>query len=99
MTARTETILCVSNLSRTAQAVELDLSAFAGRVPVDIIGGSVFPPIGQLTYLLTLPPYAFFWFLLAEGAQLPSWHSAPPEAAAGFCDPRAARGHSLRATC
>src|SRR3954447_18809143 len=75
----TETILCVSNLSRTAQAVELDLSAYAGRVPVDIVGGSVFPPIGQLTYLLTLPPYGFYWFLLAEGAQLPSWHSAPPE--------------------
>ncbi len=75
----TETILCVSNLSRTAQAVELDLSAFAGRVPVDIVGGSVFPPIGQLTYLLTLQPYGVFWFLLAEGAQLPSWHSQPPE--------------------
>ncbi len=75
----TETILCVSNLSRTAQAVELDLSAFAGRVPVDIVGGSVFPPVGQLTYLLTLPPYGFFWFLLAAEAQLPSWHAAPPE--------------------
>ena len=74
-----ETILCVSNLSRTAQAVELDLSAFAGRVPVDIVGGSVFPPVGQLTYLLTLPPYGFFWFLLAAEAQLPSWHAAPPE--------------------
>ena len=76
---RSETILCVSNVSRTAQAVELDLSAFAGRVPVDIVGGSVFPPVGQLTYLLTLPPYGFFWFLLAAEAQLPSWHSAPPE--------------------
>ncbi len=76
---RTETILCVSNVSRTAQAVELDLSAFAGRVPVDIVGGSVFPPIGQLTYLLTLPPYGFFWFLLAAEAQLPAWHVAPPE--------------------
>ena len=75
----TEAILCVSNLSRTAQAVELDLSAFAGRVPVDIVGGSVFPPVGQLTYLLTLPPYGFFWFLLAAEAQLPSWHAAPPE--------------------
>ena len=74
-----ETILCVSNVSRTAQAVELDLSAFVGRVPVDIVGGSVFPPIGQLSYLLTLPPYGFFWFLLAAAAQLPSWHSAPPE--------------------
>ena len=76
---RVETILCVSNLSRTAQAVELDLSAFAGRVPVDIVGGSVFPPVGQLTYLLTLPAYGFFWFLLAADAQLPAWHSPPPE--------------------
>ncbi len=76
---RAETILCVSNLSRTAQAVELDLSAFAARVPVDIVGGSIFPPIGQLSYLLTLPAYGFFWFLLASDAQLPSWHSPPPE--------------------
>ena len=76
---RAETILCVSNLSRTAQAVELDLSAFAGRVPVDIVGGSVFPPVGQLSYLLTLPAYGFFWFLLAAEAQLPPWHVAPPE--------------------
>ena len=37
------------------------------------------PPIGQLTYLLTLPPYGSFWFLLATEAALPSWHSAPPE--------------------
>ena len=74
-----ETILCVSNVSRTAQAVELDLSAYVGRVPVDIVGGSVFPPVGQLSYLLTLPPYGFFWFLMAAAAQLPSWHSAPPE--------------------
>ena len=48
-------------------------------MPVDIVGGSVFPPVGQLTYLLTLPAYGFFWFLLAAEAQLPSWHSAPPE--------------------
>ena len=74
-----ETILCVSNLSRSAQAVELELSAFGGRVPVDIVGGSVFPPVGQLTYLLTLPPYGFFWFLLAAQAQLPAWHIPAPE--------------------
>jgi maltose alpha-D-glucosyltransferase/alpha-amylase len=59
--------------------VELDLSAFTGRVPVDIVGGSVFPPIGQLTYLLTMPPYGSFWFLLATEAALPTWHSPPPE--------------------
>jgi len=74
-----ETVLCVSNLSRSAQAVELDLSGFAGRVPVDMVGGSIFPPVGQLTYLLTLPPYGFFWFLLAAEAQLPSWHAPAPE--------------------
>ncbi len=74
-----ETLLCVSNLSRTAQAVELDLSAFEGRLLVDLVGGSVFPPIGQLSYLLTLPPYGFFWFRLATAAQLPSWHAPAPE--------------------
>jgi maltose alpha-D-glucosyltransferase/alpha-amylase len=74
-----ETLLCVYNLSRAAQAVELDLHAFSGRVPVDIIGGSVFPPVGQLTYLLTLPPYGFYWFLLATEQALPSWHAPTPE--------------------
>ncbi len=79
-----ETILCVSNLSRSAQAVELDLSAYAGRVPVDIVGGSAFPAIGQLTYLLTLPPYAFYWFLLATEVQFPAWHMPQPEALPEF---------------
>ncbi|MCQ4158437.1 maltose alpha-D-glucosyltransferase [Roseomonas sp. GC11] len=74
-----ETILCVCNLSRTAQAVELDLSAYAGRVPVELVGGSSFPPIGQLTYLLTLPPYGFYWFLLATEAAMPGWHTPAPE--------------------
>ena len=79
-----ETILCVYNLSRSAQAVELDLSAFAGRVPVDVVGGSVFPPVGQLSYLLTLPPFAFYWFLLASDTQMPTWHSPQPEALPEF---------------
>ena len=79
-----ETILCVSNLSRSAQAVELDLSAFAGHVPVDVVGGSVFPALGQLPYLLTLPPYAFYWFLLASDAQMPGWHTPQPEAMPEF---------------
>ncbi len=46
---------------------------------MDIVGGSVFPPVGQLTYLLTLPPYSFYWFLLAAQAQLPQWHKPAPE--------------------
>ncbi len=79
-----ETILCVSNLSRTAQAVELDLSGFAGRALVDVVGGSVFPPASQLPYLLTLPPYAFYWFQLATQAQLPDWRAGSPEALPEF---------------
>lgn len=75
----TETILCVYNLARTAQAVELDLNFWLGRVPVDLLGGSAFPPVGSLPYLLTLPPYGFFWFLLATEAALPPWHIRPSE--------------------
>ena len=41
-------VLCVHNLARTAQAVELDLSAFAGRVPVELLGNTEFPRIGEL---------------------------------------------------
>ena len=75
------TILCVANLARTPQAVELELAEFAGRVPLELDGGSVFPPVGQLTYLLTLPPYGFYWFLLAdeEAGGWPSTHTPEPE--------------------
>ena len=74
-----ETILCVYNLARTAQAVELELADYAERVPVDLVGGSGFPPIGRNPYLLTLPPYGFYWFFLATEAALPPWHVRPSE--------------------
>lgn len=74
-----ETILCVANLSRAAQAAELELSAYDGMVPVEMLGGAAFPPIGELTYLLTLPPYGFYWFLLADASQMPSWHQPSVE--------------------
>ncbi|MCA0245960.1 MAG: maltose alpha-D-glucosyltransferase [Proteobacteria bacterium] len=74
-----EVILCVANVARSPQAVELDLSEFQGRVPVELSGGSLFPPIGQLTYLLTLPPYGFYWFILTEESKAPSWHTPAPE--------------------
>jgi maltose alpha-D-glucosyltransferase/alpha-amylase len=74
-----DTMLCVANLSRTLQAVELDLGRFETRVPVDVIGGAPFPPIGKLPYLLTLPPYGFYAFQLASNAALPSWHIPAPE--------------------
>jgi maltose alpha-D-glucosyltransferase/alpha-amylase len=74
-----EVILCVCNVSRVIQAVELDLQAFNGRIPVDLTGGSTFPPVGQLPYLLTLPPFAFYWFILSTDASLPDWHLPAPE--------------------
>ena len=57
-------VLCVHNVARSAQAVELDLSQFAGMVPEEMFGRTRFPPIGDLPYLLTLAPRGFFWFQL-----------------------------------
>ncbi len=76
-----EAILCVANLSRTAQPVELDLKKYRGRVPVEMLGRTSFPPIGERFYLLTLPAYAFYWFRLATDAQPPEWHAqvTPPQ--------------------
>ncbi|RYY76156.1 MAG: maltose alpha-D-glucosyltransferase [Gammaproteobacteria bacterium] len=75
----TEIILCVANVSRAAQAGELDLSGYAGKIPVEMIGGTSFPVITKLNYLLTLPPYGFYWFLLSDESQMPSWYVAPAE--------------------
>ncbi|MFN3686672.1 maltose alpha-D-glucosyltransferase [Salinarimonas sp.] len=71
-----ETILCVANVSRQAQAVELALGEFAGRTPVELSGGAAFPTIGQLPYLLTLPPYGFYWFEISEKVEPPQWSTA-----------------------
>ncbi|MGU9803771.1 maltose alpha-D-glucosyltransferase [Pseudomonas sp. Fig-3] len=79
-----EIILCVANVSRSAQAAELDLSAYAGMVPVEMLGGNAFPPIGQLNFLLTLPPYGFYWFALATENQMPSWHVEPAQSLPDF---------------
>ena len=57
-------ILCVNNLSRFPQPVELDLRRFKGVTPVECTGGVTFPPIGDLPYLLTLPGHGFYWFQL-----------------------------------
>jgi maltose alpha-D-glucosyltransferase/alpha-amylase len=59
-----DVVLCVHNLARSAQAVELDLSAFAGFVPEEMLGRTRFPAIGELPYLLTLGPRGWFWFSL-----------------------------------
>ncbi|HZO98001.1 MAG TPA: maltose alpha-D-glucosyltransferase [Gaiellaceae bacterium] len=59
-----EVALCVHNLSRSAQPVELDLSRFAGMVPEELFGETLFPRIGELPYLLTFGPRGFYWFRL-----------------------------------
>jgi maltose alpha-D-glucosyltransferase / alpha-amylase len=61
-----EVLLCVHNLARSAQAVELDLSEFEGYHPEEMLGRSRFPRIGELPYLLTLAPRGFYWFRLVE---------------------------------
>ena len=65
-----EVILCVNNLSRYAQAVELDLRAFEGCVPVELWSGNPFPRIGELPYFLTPGPHTFYWFRLVAEHEL-----------------------------
>ncbi len=59
-----ETVLAVNNLSKSAQAVELDLSRHQGCIPIEMFGKNLFPRIGRVPYLLTMAPYQFFWFRL-----------------------------------
>ncbi len=69
-----ELILCVANLSRASQPVELKMPEYKGRVPVELLGGSAFPPVGDLPYFLSLPGYGFYWFRLTTQADAPHWH-------------------------
>jgi maltose alpha-D-glucosyltransferase / alpha-amylase len=57
-----DTVLCVNNLSRFPQPVELDLRKWEGAEPIEMIGGVRFPRIGELPYLLTLGSHGFYWF-------------------------------------
>jgi len=61
-----DVVLCVNNLSRFPQPVELDLSEHLGFTPVELTGSVRFPRIGELPYLLTLPGHGFYWFQLSE---------------------------------
>jgi maltose alpha-D-glucosyltransferase/alpha-amylase len=65
----TDRVLCVNNLSRFPQPVELDLRRFIGVTPVECMGGVTFPPIGELPYLLTLPGHGFYWFQLPSSRE------------------------------
>jgi maltose alpha-D-glucosyltransferase/alpha-amylase len=61
-----EQILCIANLSRTTQPAELDLSAFKGLTPTEMLGLTEFPRVGELPYFLTLPAHGFYWFRLQQ---------------------------------
>jgi maltose alpha-D-glucosyltransferase/alpha-amylase len=61
-----EIVLCVHNMARSAQAVELDLSRFEGVEPEEMFGRTRFPSIGTLPYLLTMPGRGFYWFRLRD---------------------------------
>src|SRR6266550_7917199 len=61
-----DVLLCVANLSRSAQAAEIDLSSWRGRIPFEMLGRTNFPPIGESAYVVTLGPYGFYWFQLCE---------------------------------
>jgi maltose alpha-D-glucosyltransferase/alpha-amylase len=75
-----EVLVCVANLSRSAQAAEIDLSPWRGRVPLELLGRTNFPPIGENPYLITLAPYGFFWFQLCEtGGADTTVTASPPE--------------------
>jgi len=61
-------VLCVNNLSKFPQPVELHLYRFQGWTPVELRGGINFPTIGDRPYVLTLPGYGFYWFQLRKPA-------------------------------
>jgi maltose alpha-D-glucosyltransferase/alpha-amylase len=61
-----DVVLCVNNLSRFPQPVELELGAYEGFTPVELTGDVRFPPVGELPYLLTLPGHGFYWFQLSQ---------------------------------
>jgi maltose alpha-D-glucosyltransferase/alpha-amylase len=61
-----EVILAVANLSRFAQVVELDLSAFAGMSPEELFGHSAFPEIKLTPTVFTLTPHGFYWLVLRQ---------------------------------
>jgi maltose alpha-D-glucosyltransferase/alpha-amylase len=61
-----EIALCVFNLSQVAQPLELDLAAYAGRTPVEMLGRTPFPQITRRAYQLALAPFGFYWFMLEE---------------------------------
>jgi maltose alpha-D-glucosyltransferase / alpha-amylase len=62
-------LLCVVNLARSAQPVELDLAQYEGLIPIEVMGRTSFPSIAEAPYVLTLPGHGFMWFRLVKGSE------------------------------
>jgi maltose alpha-D-glucosyltransferase / alpha-amylase len=75
-----EIVLCIANLARSVQPIELDLSRFKGMTPVEMLGLTEFPRIGDLPYFLTLSPYGFYWFRLEQAPPAITARMAPEPA-------------------
>jgi len=84
-----EALLVVVNLSRHPQIVDLDLSAWAGRVPEEVFSRQSFPPVRTEPYAFTLGPHGYYVFSLvpeeedARAAAMPHLELPPP---GGFLD-------------
>jgi maltose alpha-D-glucosyltransferase/alpha-amylase len=74
-----EQVLCVANLSRFAQPIDLDLSKLEGMIPVEMLGYVEFPTIERQPYRLTLAPYSFLWLELQRKTE-------PAEASVVFAE-------------
>ncbi|MFO7923264.1 MAG: maltose alpha-D-glucosyltransferase [Bacteroidales bacterium] len=59
-----ETLLVMANLSRYSQAVELDLQDYKEYTPTEVFSGNKFPSIKEASYLITMSPHGYYWFLL-----------------------------------
>jgi maltose alpha-D-glucosyltransferase/alpha-amylase len=73
------TLLCVFNLSRNAQAFELELASCRDLIPVELLGRTTFPRIGEGSYPLSLPGHGFYWFVLSRESELAIWEAPTPE--------------------
>jgi len=73
-----EHILVVANLSRFVQCTRIDMSAYKGMTPIEMMGRTAFPVIGETPYLLTLGPHTFYWFVLKPQPAAPPGTVEPP---------------------
>jgi maltose alpha-D-glucosyltransferase/alpha-amylase len=81
-----ETVLCVANLSRFAQPVQLDLAGMEGMTPVEMLGYVEFPPITRAPYSLTLGPYGFLWLEIQPSMAAGEAASTPGEEQAFYVE-------------